>query len=96
MPAPTGSPSKTGAKEIDGLPIRHDESEPRGISAMLLSPWPESLRTFQQMRSRPAREPRCVAAATRRAGPLVHRFSTARAVSFTAQSPRPERGSSHG
>jgi hypothetical protein len=30
------------------------------------------------------------------AGLLVHRFSTAGAISFTARSPRPERGSGHG
>jgi hypothetical protein len=49
-----------------------------------------------QMWSRLAGEPRRVAAAAGRSGALVHRFSTARAVSFTARSPRPERGSGHG
>ena len=58
--------------------------------------WPESLYTFEQMWSRLAGEPRRVAAAARRAGTVVHRFSTARAVSFTARSPRPEQGSGHG
>jgi hypothetical protein len=96
MPASTGSPVKTGAKEINGLSIRHYESEPCDVSAMLLSPRPESLRTFEQMWSHLAWEPRRVAAVNRRAGPFVHRFSTARAISFTARSPRPERGSSHG
>jgi hypothetical protein len=96
MPASTGSPIKTEVKKVGGLSIRHAESEPRHVSAMLLSPWPESLRTFEQMWPRLAGKPRRVGAATRRAGPVVHRFSTARAVSFTARSPRPERGSSHG
>jgi hypothetical protein len=95
MPASTGSPIKTEVKKIDGLSIRYAESAPRDVSA-ILSPWPESLCTFGQMWSRLAGEPRRVAAAARRAGPLVHRFSTARAVSFTARSPRPERGSGHG
>jgi hypothetical protein len=96
MPASTGSPIKTEVKMIDCLSIRYAESEPRDVSAILLSPWPESLYTFEQMWSRLAGEPRRVAAAARRAGTLVHRFSTARAVSFTARSPRPERGSGHG
>ena len=96
MPASTGSPIKTQVKKIDSLSIRYAESEPRDVSAILLSPWPESLYTFEQMWSRLAGEPRRVTAAARRAGTLGHRFSTARAVSFTARSPRPERGSDHG
>jgi hypothetical protein len=96
MPASTVSPIKTQVKKIDGLSIRYAESEPRDVSAIFLSPWPESLCTFEQMWSRLAGEPRRVAAAVRRAGTLVHRFSTARAISFTARSPRPERGSGHG
>jgi hypothetical protein len=96
MPASTGSPIKTQVKKIDGLSIRYAESEPRDVSAILLSPWPESLYTFEQMWSRLAGEPRRVVAPPRRAGTLIHRFSTARAISFTAQSPRPERGSGHG
>jgi hypothetical protein len=83
-------------KKIDGLSIRYAESEPRDVSAILLSPWPESLYTFEQMWSRLAGAPRRVSAAVRRAGTLVHRFSTVRAISFTARSPRPERGSGHG
>ena len=39
-------------KKIDGLSIRYAESEPREVSAILLSPWPESLYTFEQMWSR--------------------------------------------
>jgi pimeloyl-ACP methyl ester carboxylesterase len=49
MPASTGSPIKTQVKKIDGLSIRYAESEPRDVSAILLSPWPESLYTFEQM-----------------------------------------------
>jgi pimeloyl-ACP methyl ester carboxylesterase len=43
------SPIKTQIRKIDGLSIRYAESEPRDISAILLSPWPESLFTFEQM-----------------------------------------------
>jgi hypothetical protein len=96
MRAPAGSPIKTQVKKIDGQSVRYAEDEPRDASAILLSPWPESLSTFEQMCSRLAGEPRPVAAAARRAGPLVHLFSTARAVWFTALSPRPERGSGRG
>ena len=52
MPASSGSLIKTQVKKIDGLSIRYAESEPRGVSAILLSPWPESLYTFDQMWSR--------------------------------------------
>jgi hypothetical protein len=52
MPASTGSPIKTQVKKIDGLSVRYAESEPRDVAAILLSPWPESLYTFEQMRSR--------------------------------------------
>jgi hypothetical protein len=96
MPASTGSSVKTQVKESDGLSIRYAESEPRDVSAILVSSWPESRYTFEQMWSRLAGEPGRVAAAARGAGTLVHRFSTARAISFTARSPRPERGSGHG
>jgi hypothetical protein len=96
MPASTSSPINTHVKKIDGLSVRCAESEPRDVSAMLLSPWPESLYAFERMWSRLAGEPRRVGAATRRPGTRVHRFSTARAVSFTTLSPGPERGSGHG
>ena len=96
MPASTGTPLKTQVKKIDGLSVRYAESGPRDVSAILLSPWPESLYTFEQMWPRLAVEPRRAAAAATRACTLVHPFSTARAVSFTARSPRPERGSGHG
>ena len=66
MPASTGTPIKTQVKKIDGLSVRYAGSEPRDVSAILLSPWPESLYTFEQMRSRLAGEPRRVAAAARR------------------------------
>ena len=96
MPASTGSPIKTQVKKIDGLSIRYAESQPRDVSAILLSPWPESPCTFEQTWSRLAGEPRRVAAAASRDGTLVHRFSTGWAIWFTARSPRPERGSGHG
>ena len=52
MPSSTGSPIKTQVKKIDGLSIRYAESEPRNVSAILLSPRPESLYAFEQMWSR--------------------------------------------
>ena len=52
MPASAGSLIKTQVKKIDGLSIRYAESEPREVSATLLSPWLESLYTFEQMWSR--------------------------------------------
>ena len=52
MPASTGTPIKTQVKKIDGLAVRYAESEPRDVPAILLSPWPESLYTFEQMWSR--------------------------------------------
>jgi len=45
----THSPIKTQIRKIDGLSIRYAESKPRDVSAILLSPWPESLFTFEQM-----------------------------------------------
>jgi hypothetical protein len=97
MPASIGSHIKAQVKKIDGLSVRYGEREPRDdLSAILLSPWPGSLYTFEQMWSRLAGEPRRIAAAAGRSGALVHRFSTTRAISFTARSPRPERGSGHG
>ena len=52
MTISTRSPIKTQTRKIDGLSIRYAESEPRDVSAILLSPWPESLFTFEQMWSR--------------------------------------------
>jgi pimeloyl-ACP methyl ester carboxylesterase len=49
MNVSTRSPIKTQTRKIDGLSIRYAESEPRDVSAILLSPWPESLFTFEQM-----------------------------------------------
>ncbi len=72
MPATTGSPVRTQVKRIDGLSVRYPESEARDVSAILLSPWPESLYTLEQMWPRLAVKPRRVAAAARRAGTLVH------------------------
>src|ERR1700747_2882498 len=46
------SPIKTQVRRIDGLSIRYAQSEARDVSAILLSPWPESLFTFEQMWSR--------------------------------------------
>ena len=48
----THSPIKTQVRKIDGLSIRYAESGARDVSAILLSPWPESLFTFEQMWSR--------------------------------------------
>src|SRR6201987_3924022 len=48
----THSPIKAQVRRIDGLSIRHAESDARDVSAILLSPWPESLFTFEQMWSR--------------------------------------------
>jgi hypothetical protein len=95
MPASAVPPINTAVKQIDSLSIRHAESEPRDVSGIVLSAWPESIYTFQRMWSPLTGAPRLVAPSARRA-PLVHRFSTASAVSFTARSPRPERGSRHG
>jgi len=49
MNVSTHSPIKTQTRKIDGLSIRYAESERRDVSAILLSPWPESLFTFEQM-----------------------------------------------
>ena len=55
------SPIKTQTRKIDGLSIRYAESSPREVSAILLSPWPESLYTFEQMWSRLAEHAHLVA-----------------------------------
>src|ERR1700752_1678779 len=57
----TRSPIKTQIRKIDGLSIRYAESEARDVSAILLSPWPESLFTFEQMWSRLANPAHLVA-----------------------------------
>src|SRR6266436_101104 len=61
MATTTSSPIKTKARTIDGLSIRYAESAPREVSAILLSPWPESLYTFEQMWSRLAEHAHLVA-----------------------------------
>jgi|SRR5579862_588603 len=61
MAVSTASPIKTQFRTIDGLSIRYAESEPRDVSAILLSPWPESLYTFEQMWSRLAEHAHLVA-----------------------------------
>jgi pimeloyl-ACP methyl ester carboxylesterase len=61
MTSPTNSPIKTQIRNIDGLAIRYAESERRDISAILLSPWPESLFTFEQMWQRLAKHAHLVA-----------------------------------
>jgi pimeloyl-ACP methyl ester carboxylesterase len=48
MSISTHSPIKTQIRKIGGLSIRYAESEPRDVSAILTSPWPESLFTFEQ------------------------------------------------
>ena len=57
----TTSPIKTKTRTIDGLSIRYAESAPREVSAILLSPWPESLYTFEQMWPRLAEHAHLVA-----------------------------------
>ena len=57
----TNSPIKTQIRNIDGLAIRYTESERRDVSAILLSPWPESLFTFEQMWQRLAKHAHLVA-----------------------------------
>ena len=42
MPASARSVIKTQVRKIDGLSIRYAESEPREVSAILLSPWPRA------------------------------------------------------
>src|SRR6201981_639545 len=49
MATSTISPIKPTPRTIDGFSIRYAESAPREVSAILLSPWPESLYTFEQM-----------------------------------------------
>jgi pimeloyl-ACP methyl ester carboxylesterase len=61
MARPTSSPIKTKTRTIDGLSIRYAESAPRDVSAILLSPWPESLYTFEQIWSRLAEHAHLVA-----------------------------------
>ncbi len=61
MSSSRGSLIETQTREIDGLSIRYAESEPREVSAILLSPWPESLYTFEQMWSRLAEHAHLVA-----------------------------------
>jgi pimeloyl-ACP methyl ester carboxylesterase len=61
MPASAGSLIKPQVKKIDGLSIRYAESEPREVSAILLSPWPESLYTFEQIWTRLAEHAHLVA-----------------------------------
>jgi pimeloyl-ACP methyl ester carboxylesterase len=61
MSASADSPIYPQVKKIDGLSIRYAESEPREVSAILLSPWPESLYTFEQMWSRLAEHAHLVA-----------------------------------
>jgi hypothetical protein len=50
-----------GKSKIAGLSIRYAESAPREVSVILLSPWPESLYTFEQMWSRLAEHAHLVA-----------------------------------
>jgi pimeloyl-ACP methyl ester carboxylesterase len=61
MTIATQSPIKTQVRRVDGLSIRYAESGPRDVSAILLSPWPESLFTFEQMWSRLAEHAHLVA-----------------------------------
>src|ERR1700747_1846902 len=55
------SPIKTQVRKIDGLSIRYAERDAREVSAILLSPGPESLFTFEQLWSRLAEHAHLVA-----------------------------------
>src|SRR6266403_765100 len=61
MATPAASLAKTETRTIDGLSIRYAERAPREVSAILLSPWPESLYTFEQMWPRLAEHAHLVA-----------------------------------
>jgi len=61
MATRTASLIETKTRTIDGLSIRYAESAPREVSAILLSPWPESLYTFEQMWPRLAEHAHLVA-----------------------------------
>src|SRR5580704_19456563 len=61
MTISTHSLRNTQVRKIDGLSIRYAESDAREVSAILLSPWPESLFTFEQMWSRLAEHAHLVA-----------------------------------
>jgi pimeloyl-ACP methyl ester carboxylesterase len=61
MSISTDSPIETQIRKIGGLSIRYAESEPRDVSAILTSPWPESLFTFEQMWLRLAEHAQLVA-----------------------------------
>ncbi|PYS46809.1 MAG: hypothetical protein DMG13_29250 [Acidobacteria bacterium] len=61
MTTSSHSPIKTEARRIDGVSIRYAESDARDVSAILLSPWQESLFTFEQMWSRLAEHAHLVA-----------------------------------
>jgi len=61
MTISTHSLINTQVRKIDGLSIRYAESDARDVSAILLSPWPESLFTFEQMWSRLAEHAHLVA-----------------------------------
>jgi pimeloyl-ACP methyl ester carboxylesterase len=50
MSVSTSSPITVHFREIDGLKIRYAESrQPCDVQALLLSPWPESLYSFEPM-----------------------------------------------
>src|SRR5260370_2430993 len=52
MTISTHSLINTQVRKIDGLSIRYAESDARDVSAILLSPWPASLFTFEPVWSR--------------------------------------------
>src|SRR5438132_12786574 len=61
MTISTHSLINTQVRKIDGLSIRYAESDAGDVSAILLSPWPESLFTFEQLWSRLAEHAHLVA-----------------------------------
>ena len=52
---------RTRLRTIDGLFIRYGESEPRDAQALLLSPWPESVYSYEPTWSRLAEHTHLVA-----------------------------------
>ncbi|MEV4756033.1 alpha/beta hydrolase [Micromonospora sp. NPDC049559] len=61
MTTSSSTPIRPRTRLVDGVPVRYAESEERGDSALLLSPWPESLYAFEPTWSRLAERTHLVA-----------------------------------
>lgn len=61
MTATTIQSIQPQVRKIDGLSIRYAESEPRGDHALLLSPWPESIYSYEPTWTRLAEHTHLVA-----------------------------------